>query len=76
MTEICDRCASSSRALYDMAPEHGRALANPPQAWLMGATGPVRRDAVGRATEANEWRALRYCGPCKRGRALKSERSV
>lgn len=62
MAEICDRCGESCRALRDVGPEMGRALRTPP---------PVRRDAVGRATDANEWRALRWCGPCRSGRALR-----
>lgn len=75
MSEICDRCGEKCRALRDVGPEHGRALVNPPQAGLMGATGPVRRDVMGRATEVNEWRALRWCGPCRGGRPLRGARA-
>lgn len=65
MSEICDRCGEARRGLRDVPPEHGRALTTPP---------PVRRDVVGRATDANEWRLLRWCGPCRLGRALRKER--
>ncbi len=54
----CDKCGELCRVLHDQAPELGRVVLAP----------PIRRDPLGQATEANQFRPLRFCGPCQKSK--------